>query len=238
MRLNHTVFLLASILCIGLASCSNPAFQNQDPGWVLMRYATFEEKGVSGIEAVDLGEEIEVVQEVFDGSLDGMKAEILKSITTGDLSSPAGTYKGADFTWEYYILETQIPDLGPFDVTLMLGLSTDDVKSYFVALVTLPESYEEFEKRLYDKEWGHHFHNYFAVNEAVGVFVNEGLMNIRVFARDAGGTFSNMMMLYGEYMKERQQKGPNPRFYLETLLLYEKVQEFGKNNPEFNIPTP
>ena len=73
---------------------------------------------------------------------------------------------------------------------------------------------------------------------SVGVFVNEGLMNIRVFARDAGGTFSNMMMLYGEYMKERRQKGPNPRFYIETLLLYEKVQEFGKNNPEFNIPTP
>jgi hypothetical protein len=147
MKLKLAVFLLASILCLGLASCSSPAFQNQDQGWVLMRYATYEEKGLASIEAVDLGEEVEVVQEVFDGSLDGMKAEILKSITSDDLPSPSGAYKGADFTWEYYILETQIPDLGPFDITLMLGFTTDDIKSYFVALVTLPEIYKENEQK-------------------------------------------------------------------------------------------
>jgi hypothetical protein len=143
MKLKLTVFLLVSILCAGLVSCSSPAYQNQDQGWVLMRYVTDKDKGLAGIEAVDLGEEVEVVQEVFDGSLDVMKAEILKSITSGDLSSPNGTYEGADFTWDYYILETQIPDLGPFDVTLLLGLTTDNVKSYFAALVTLPDSYQE-----------------------------------------------------------------------------------------------
>ena len=163
MKLKLTVFLLASILCAGLVSCSSPAFQNQDQGWVLMRYVNDEEKGFAGIEAVDLGDEVEVVQEVFDGSLDVMKAEILKSITLGDLPSPSGTFKGADFTWEYYILETQTPDLGPVDVTLMLGLSTDEIKSYFVALVTLPEIYKENEQK-YQSVFQHTMYAFSPIN--------------------------------------------------------------------------
>ena len=116
--------------------------------------------------------------------------------------------------------------------------STETFDSMFYIRDNTPTSYEEFEKLLSDEEWSTHFHNYFAVNEAVGVFVNEDLMNIRVFVRDAGGAFTLMMMRYGEFMKERREKGANPRFYIETALLYDKVIEFAKNNPEFHIPTP
>ncbi len=108
-----------------------------------MRYATNQENGVSGVEPVDLGEEVELVQEVFPGSLDELKATILESTNSKELPATTGIYRGSDLTWELYIGETQIPELGPFTVTLLMGIAADDTASYFVGLVTLPEKYEE-----------------------------------------------------------------------------------------------
>ena len=99
--------------------------------------------GISGVEPVDLGEDVELVQEVFPGSLEELKAEILKSTIPEGLPAYTGTYQGSKLTWEVSIGETQIPDLGPFTVTALLGIAADETASYFVLLVTLPERYEE-----------------------------------------------------------------------------------------------
>ena len=148
MRKIHPGLLVLISTCLILVGCSSAPFQNQDPGWVLMRYATNEEKGFFTLEPVDLGEEAEIVQDVFPGSMDEMRTEILKAITSEELPEPAGTYQGSTLTWEWYQEETQIPDLGPFDVTLLIGLAADDSSSYFVALVTLPELYEQESEKL------------------------------------------------------------------------------------------
>ena len=108
-----------------------------------MRYATNQEKGISGVEPVDLGEDVQLVQDVFPGSLEELKAEILKSTIPEELPVDTGTYQGSKLTWEVSIGETQIPDLGPFTVTALLGIAADETASYFVVLVTLPERYEE-----------------------------------------------------------------------------------------------
>lgn len=82
------------------------------------------------------------MQEIFPGSLEALKATILESTNSEELPVPTGTYRGSDLTWELYVGETQIPELGPFTVTLLMGIAADNAASYFVALVTLPEHYE------------------------------------------------------------------------------------------------
>ena len=143
MNLKHAGLYLPILLCLGIVSCSSAPFQNDDQGWVLMNYITHQEKGVTGVEPVDLGEDVEMVQEVFPGSLEELKATILESTNSEELPAPSGTYRGSSLTWELYMGETQIPELGPFTVTLLMGIATDDAGSYYVVLVTLPERYEE-----------------------------------------------------------------------------------------------
>ena len=110
MRKIHPVLLVIISTCLVLAACSSTPFQDQDPGWVLMRYATNEEKGIFTLEPVDIGEEAEIVQDVFPGTMDEMRTEILKSITSEELPESGGTYQGSTLTWEWYQEETQIPE--------------------------------------------------------------------------------------------------------------------------------
>jgi len=84
-----------------------------------------------------------LVQEVFPGSLEELKAATIESTNSEELPASTGTYRGSSLTWELYMGEIQIPDLGPFTVTILLGIAADDAASYFVGLVTLPERYEE-----------------------------------------------------------------------------------------------
>jgi len=130
-------------LCLGLISCTSSTFQNESQGWVLMRYYTSEEKGISGIEPVDLGEDVQLVQEAFPGSLEELRAAALESIDLQGFPESMGTYQGAALTWDLYSFEAQIADLGPFTVSLDMAIAEGDTVSYFVALVSLPENYEE-----------------------------------------------------------------------------------------------
>jgi len=143
MKLMHAGILLLLVFCLGLSSCSTLSHQNEDQGWVLMRYTTNQDKGIIGVEPVDLGDDVKLVQEVFPGTLEELKIETQKTISSGELPAPAGIFQGPDLTWELYTGETEIPDVGPFTVTLLLGIAADDKASYFVGLVTLPDSYKE-----------------------------------------------------------------------------------------------
>jgi hypothetical protein len=143
MKLKRSGILLLLVFCLGLSSCSTASYLNEDQGWILMRYTTNQDKGISGVEPVDLGEDVLLVQEVFPGTLEELKIETQKSISSGELPAPAGTFLGSGLTWELYTGETEIPDIGPFTVAVLLGIAADDKASYFVGLVTLPDSYEE-----------------------------------------------------------------------------------------------
>jgi len=98
-------------------------------------------------------------------------------------------------------------------------------------------SYEEFVKMLSDEKWSDAFFFVFTTYEAVGVFVHEDLLNIRLFARDAAGVFVRHWRTYGAFIKEHQVKRDSPRFYIETELLYGKMLEFANKNPDFKIKT-
>ncbi len=129
--------------CLGLISCTSSTFQTDSQGWVLMRYYISEEKGLRGIEPIDLGEDVQLVQEVFPGSIKELREAALESIDIEELPESIGTYQGAALTWELYSFDAQIKELGPFTVSLDVAMAEDDSASYFVGLVTLPEKYEE-----------------------------------------------------------------------------------------------
>ena len=108
-----------------------------------MRYNTNEEKGSSGIEPVDLGDDVELVQEVFPGSLDKLTAAVLDPIDLEELPESIGTYRGAALNWDLYSFEAQIKELAPITVSVNMAMAEGDSASYFVGLVSLPENNEE-----------------------------------------------------------------------------------------------
>ncbi len=70
--------------------------------------------------------------------------------------------------------------------------------------------------------------------EAIGVFVHEDLLDLRVFLREAGGYFPSWWRKYGDIIKEHRIKS-YPRYYIECEWLYDKVMEFAIKNPDFLI---
>lgn len=119
-----------------------------------MRSYTNTEKGLRGVEAVDLGEDVEVVQEVFPGSIEELRDAALESMNLEEFPESTGTYRGKSLTWNLFSFDAQIEDLGPFTVSINMAVAEGDSESYFVALVALPEGYEENAEK-YDSVFYH-----------------------------------------------------------------------------------
>ena len=146
MKIRALIRWLPLVLVLGLISCST-SLDKDSQGWVLMRYYTNEEKGLSGIEPLDLGDNAELVQESFPGSRAEMEAATLESTTMEEFPESTGSYQGAELTWDLYSFDTEIPELGQFTVHVDMALTGDDPQGYFVALVALPEEYENFPEK-------------------------------------------------------------------------------------------
>jgi hypothetical protein len=108
-----------------------------------MRYYTSQEKGINGIEPFDLGDDVQLVQEAFPGSLEELRVAVLESTDLQEFPESTGTYQGAALTWDLYSFEAQITELGSFTVSLDVAIAESDTASYFVGLLSLPENYEE-----------------------------------------------------------------------------------------------
>lgn len=141
MNLRVPNLLFSALFCTGLIACTTSSLDPDSQGWVLLRYYTDEGKGISGVEPVELGDEIALVQEVFPGTLEEMESAVLASTNLEELPLAMDTYHGGELVWDVYRFDTQIADVGPFTVSVMLGLATGESESYFVGLVTLPEIY-------------------------------------------------------------------------------------------------
>lgn len=137
---------LPLLLVLGLISCTT-SLDKESQGWVLMRNYTNEEKGVSGVEPVDLGDKAELIQEAFPGSRAEMVAATMESTILDELPESEGSYQGAALSWDLYSFETEIPELGPFAVHVDMALAGGESQGYFVALVALPEEYEQFSEK-------------------------------------------------------------------------------------------
>jgi hypothetical protein len=108
-----------------------------------MRFNTSEERGFSGIEPAELGEDVDLSQEVFPGSLEELTTIVMVSIDLEEFPASIGTYRGAALSWDLYSFEAQIIELGPMKVSINLAMAEGDSASYFVGLATSPEKFEE-----------------------------------------------------------------------------------------------
>jgi hypothetical protein len=99
-------------------------------------------------------------------------------------------------------------------------------------------SYEDWRKLMEeDQKYNDSFDFIGTSFEAVGVFVNEDLLELRVFLRDIGGYYPKWWRKYRDFIEEHRVRMKAPRYYIECELLYDKIMEFAKKNPDFMIPT-
>lgn len=99
------------------------------------------------------------------------------------------------------------------------------------------ESYDEWRKaNETDQVYSDSQDYIFTTFEAIGTFVHEDLLDLRVVLRDCGGIIPRFWKRYGAFIKEHRNRRNSPRYYIEFEWLYEKTVEFAKKNPDFLIP--
>jgi hypothetical protein len=74
------------------------------------------------------------------------------------------------------------------------------------------------------------------VFEGIGVFVHEGLIDIGLVAREMGGYMPRWRRWYGTFLLQRREEFQFPRFKIETEYLYNRLIDFSRRHPEFQIP--
>jgi hypothetical protein len=146
MKIRSFTRWLPLLLVLGLISCTK-SLDKDSQGWVLMRYYTNEEKGLSGVEPLNLGDKAQLIQEVFPGSRAEMVAAALESTTLDEYPESSGSYQGRSLSWELYSFDTEILELGSFTVHVEMAIAEGETENYFVALVALPGEYEHFPEK-------------------------------------------------------------------------------------------
>lgn len=142
MKFHSIAKLVPLLLCLGLISCTASTYQTDSQGWVLMNYFTDQEKEISGLQPLELGENVELVQDVFPGSIQELEEAVLQQIDIEQFPASVGKYRGRTLSWDLYSFEGQLREEGPFDIAVNLAVAEGDSVSYFVALLALPEDYE------------------------------------------------------------------------------------------------
>ena len=62
------------------------------------------------------------------------------------------------------------------------------------------------------------------------------MIDMRLLARDMGGQYVYWWRRWGPIIKEYRVRNNFPRYGIEAEWLYERMVEFGRRNPDFQIP--
>ena len=79
--------------------------------------------------------------------------------------------------------------------------------------------------------------NWFNRFEEYGVYVKEGMLNIRPIVLLSGGSFTRSWELYESLIHEHRKRINEPRWFIEAEYLYGKIQEYYKKHPKL-APQP
>ena len=71
--------------------------------------------------------------------------------------------------------------------------------------------------------------------ESFGVYVREGLLDIRLVCLMSGGTIKNTWERYHDIFREFRLRNNLPRYFIEAEYLYEKVVNYLVRHPELGI---
>jgi hypothetical protein len=133
---------LLLVLILGLVSCTT-SFQNDSQGLVMMRNYINEESSIRGVQPLDMGENAEIIQDSFPGTLDELLLIVMEQTNLDSFPEAIGSYKGGNFKWDLYSFDAQIEDAGPQPLKVDFALAEGESRFYFVALVAIPEDYEQ-----------------------------------------------------------------------------------------------
>jgi hypothetical protein len=108
-----------------------------------MRYYVNEDSGIRGVQPLDLGENAEIIQDSFPGTLDELQLTVMEQTNLDSFPEAIDSYKGANFNWDLYSFDAQIEEAGPQPIKVDFALTEGESRLYFVALLALPEEYEQ-----------------------------------------------------------------------------------------------
>ena len=74
--------------------------------------------------------------------------------------------------------------------------------------------------------------SWFMQLEEFGVYVREGLFNVRFICLIHGGTIQKSWEMYGDVIKEYRLRSDWPRFFIEAEYLTSKILEYREKYPE------
>jgi len=109
-----------------------------------------------------------------------------------------------------------------------------------VSMVKLIEDYgvenlDDFKKMLADPVGYSNFYPYWEAWESIGVLVHEGLFDIRIIARAYGNHYRMYWEKWGPFFIKLRSEWNYPRYMIESEYLYDRLIEFGKSHPEYQV---
>lgn len=148
------VVLLMLGTSLAVTACTVPLPQGNSGSIALVPFWD-EEQGIQGVTpAQDWTDQAQLIQLSIPGTREDAVAIVLEQTTLTELPPPASTYRGKAFAWDLYAAELQLYDSGPQTLHVELALAEDETAAYIVALVALPEAYEE-NPHLYETVFRH-----------------------------------------------------------------------------------
>ena len=76
---------------------------------------------------------------------------------------------------------------------------------------------------------------WFDAFELYGVYVREGMLNVRLICLTSGGTYLQSWEKFGPIWQEYRKRNDDPRWWIEAEYIYERMKEYFKQHPELHI---
>ena len=96
------------------------------------------------------------------------------------------------------------------------------------------QNIDDFQEMYRDRDRGKTFCSMYGIYEELGTLVHEDLLHIRLVARMIG-YYKRDWERWGPLIKQMRVIKNDPRLWIEAEYLYERLTEFGEQNPEYNI---
>ena len=135
----------------------------------------------------------------------------------------------------YYITSLRNQDRSR-QIQIIRGVSSESHSWGFLSWEF--DDYDDFVSRHgqeTDPEGYDDFLTWFNKMEEYGVYVREGLLDVRLVCLFSGGTMRRSWEKYRDIVYEERRRLGAPRRFIEAEFLYEKIVEYGISHPELEI---
>ena len=99
-------------------------------------------------------------------------------------------------------------------------------------------SYEDWDKLKEDREKFKVFAWYLTFYEGIGVFLEEGLIDVRLIAKMLSGNITMFWQKYRDGIYDMRIQQHWPRFVIMVEYLYNQIVDYAEKHPELEIETP